>query len=122
MAKYKATAPENGIYINKMKNIDPEVVTRKSRRAAGKLPEKVDPLFPDMTHVNEKSAEEKDIDVDLDLENEYEEPARAEKRAGVNKSSEELELPYRNVVPVDPVPKQSIPPVKPPNVSKENLE
>ena len=83
--------PENGILANKIKNIDPDVAVRKSRRQEGKLPDKVVPLYPDMQRVNERVPDEEERDVDLSAE--YQEPPRPDRRTGVS-GGVVKELPY----------------------------
>jgi hypothetical protein len=98
--------PENGVLANKIKNIDPEVAVRKSRRQEGKLPDKVVPLYLDMQRVNEKIVEEEEEEIELSSE--YQEPLRSDKRTGVN-GGDVRDLPYKDVKPVDPVSKQNVP-------------
>jgi hypothetical protein len=103
---------ENEVYSNNNKpNENMEVNPRKSRRKAGKLPEKYDPLYPDMEAVGKEMAAS-DSEDEPDLSPEYREPAGASKRPGVNGDGKVEELPYARVRPVDNVPMQNLPPLK----------
>ena len=71
---------ENEAYNNQEKPTKAsEVVNqRKSRRKAGKLPERYDPLYPDMETVGKEMANS-DSEEELDLTNEYTAPDRADR-------------------------------------------
>jgi hypothetical protein len=106
--------PENEDYANNINNKPNENVEsnpRKSRRKAGKLPEKYDPLYPDMEAVGREMAAS-DSEDEPDLSGEYSEPAGSDKRPGVKGDGQRLELPYARVKPVEEVPPQNLPPLK----------
>lgn len=118
--------PENQVFKTRAKDIDPEVVTRCSRRIAQEVPENRG-MFSDMKRVNERlqnkdeNREEEDDklpeeDKDLLRELLKYRNAKSQKKVQKPNETEEPELPYMEVEPLKYIPKQNLPPL---NVKRE---
>jgi hypothetical protein len=105
--------PENGTYSNQENpnKTNEGEGQQKSRRKAGKLPEKYDPMYPDMESVGREMANSESEDEE-DLTAEYVKPDRVERRPGLTGGEKWAELPYVHVCPVEAVPKQNLKPLK----------
>jgi hypothetical protein len=118
--------PENQVFKTRAKDIDPDVVTRRSKRIAQQIPENRG-MFPDMKRVNERlqnkddgkeEEEDKLPEEDKDLLRELLRYRNAQSQSEVQKTKEveERDLPYMEVEPLQYVPKQNLPPL---NVKRE---
>jgi hypothetical protein len=101
---------ENEIFRQKLKTIDPEVAVRKLRRREKRLPEN-EGMYPNMQRINERLPERDSGSEDEDLQGEYVDPKCSDKRNGIQRDNAAIELPYKWVQPVEPVPKQNMPPL-----------
>jgi hypothetical protein len=117
--------PENQVFKTRAKDIDPEVITRRSRRVAQQGPENRG-MFSDMKRLNERLEQKDDVvkednklpDEDKDLLRELLKYRNIQSQKEVQRmnENEEPELPYVEVEPLQYIPKQNLPPL---NVKKE---